>query len=95
MAIIAINFLMGTIQPEFRLAVIKVPRFPRTRVMAGFALRAKAAFVDILLFMATITLTRRIPEGISFVTFFAFCIYMTARKCKARTIVVELVNFPA
>lgn len=61
-AIVAINLAMGAVQREPSFRVVKVPCFPCARIVAAFALGAKAPFVLVILFMAFAAGRRRIME---------------------------------
>lgn len=51
-AIVTADFPVAVFQLEAGLVVIEIPHLPVARVVAAFALRPQAAFVDILFFVA-------------------------------------------
>ena len=76
---------MATIEFEFgALIMIKVPRFPRTRVVARLAFPAHSALVGIaiVLLVAGKTIGRRITEKLRLVAFLAFHFYMQTKQRK-------------
>lgn len=88
---------MSAIKLEFGTpAVIKVPRFPGSRVVACFAPGTKSALVYlvIVLLVTGVAIGWRIAEQLCLVAFLAFHLEMQSKQRETCTPMIELGVFP-